>query len=825
MTTALDVSIEHQKDLGWPRILQALADRASTEPGRDACLDLDFHEDYESAFETLYAVDELVTLLTRGGDLPVSGTREIKAALQKAKRGAVLAPEELVAIAATAESCVATRRHLLHHADQHPRLGARGALLPNVQSLARELSATFDASGQIRDDASPELAAARQRLIGLHRHMKERLESYIGRPELDDVLQDRFYTQREDRYVVPVIASFQKDVPGIIHGASNSGETVFIEPGEFIEGNNAIKVADATVRVETERVLRLRSQWVAAESDDLALAFDTLVELDTLMARARLASDLDATVPRLSRDGEIRLVGARNPHLLLKGTAVVPNDIALSPTESFLVITGPNTGGKTVTLSTVGTFVMMIAAGIPIPASEASIVAPFASLSALIGDAQDLERDLSTFSGHLLAIQHILDAAEPGALVLLDEIITGTEPTQGASLAIAVLESLASRGARGFVTTHYERLKTLPYEDERFANASVGLDEATHAPNFLLTQGRPGSSNPFDIALRLGFPAHLVERARQVAGGHSGLAEALDRLRTFEVEAEAARAEARAERDRLASETARLLAERQRLKREARAELDALQRAARAKIREALDELSALRQVLPDKVKEPRGEIAAQQAITKLQEQIREALPPAEDEKRPPSDDPRDAGELADKDKRVGARVWVRSLAKAGEIVDLRGERATVAVGALKTSVHLADLGRVTGGESSPPLPRPQAPSAATHAFAPASGTSRTRTEELSEDDPRVPPPRTDEITADLRGRRRDEVVERVEPLIDRAWRDNVEAVWIIHGHGTGALRDEVRELLSRSPLVSGFRRGRRHEGGDGVTIAFLARD
>lgn len=821
MTTALDVSIEHQKDLGWPKILQALADRASTEPGRDACLDLGFHEDYESAFETLYAVDELVTLLAKGGDLPVSGTREIKNALLRAKRGAVLSPDELVAIAATAEACVATRRHLVHHGDKHPRLGARGALLPNLQSLARELSATFDAAGQIRDDASPELAAARQRLISLHRHMKDRFEAYIGRADLEDVLQDRFYTQREDRYVVPVIASFQKDVPGIIHGASNSGETVFIEPGEFIEGNNAIKVADATVRVETERVLRLRSQWVAAESEELALAFDTLVELDSLMARARLAADLDATVPRLARDGECRFNAARNPHLLLKGTAVVANDIAIAPHESFLVITGPNTGGKTVTLSTVGTFVMMIAAGIPIPTREDSVIAPFSSLSALIGDAQDLDRDLSTFSGHLLAIHRLLDAAIPGALVLLDEIITGTEPTQGASLAISVLESLASRGARGFVTTHYERLKTLPYEDPRFANASVGLDDTTLAPNFVLTQGRPGSSNPFDIALRLGFPPHLIQRAREVAGGHSGLSEALDRLRGLEQEAELARAEARRERDRLAAETVRLQAERDRLKREARAEMEALQKAARAKLREALDELSSLRRDLPEKVKEPRGEIAAQRAITRLDQTIRDAVPPAEPEKRVPGDDPRDGGDLGENDRKIGARVWVRSLNKMGEIVDLRGERATVAVGVLKTSVHTADLGRVVGVANERQAPRPPAP---TPLPTPVR-QEKSRTEELSEDDPRVPPPRTDDITADLRGKRRDEVVESVEPLIDRAWRDNIEAIWIIHGHGTGALRDEVRELLARSPLVAGFRRGRRHEGGDGVTLAFLSRD
>jgi DNA mismatch repair protein MutS2 len=820
-TTALHVSAEHLKDLGWPRIQQALADRAATEPGRDHCADLGFLPDHDTIEHTLATVHELVTLLARGGDLPVTGTREISAAIQRARRGAVLDIDELVAIARTAEAAHLTRRHLLHHGPAFPRLGAEVARLPDLTSLARELGATFDEAGRIRDDASPELAAARARLIGLHRNVKERLESFLTRSELEGVLQDSFYTQREDRYVVPVVSSFQKDVPGIIHGTSNSGETVFVEPHEFIEANNAIKVADAQVRLETERVLRVRSEWVAAEATELTAAFHALVALDALQARARLAGDLDAYVPRFSRDGEIHLTRARNPHLLLKGNRVIPNDIRLAPTEAFLVVTGPNTGGKTVTLSTVGTFVLMLSAGCPIPAGEDSVISHFSSLSALIGDAQDIQRDLSTFSGHLLAIQAVLDEAQPGALVLLDEIIIGTEPTQGAALAIAVLESLASRGARGFVTTHYERLKTLPFEDPRFANASVGIDPETQAPNFVLTSGRPGSSNPFDVALRLGFPPHLVQRAREVAGGHSSLSEALERLRLLEAKAEQAEAVARAARDAAATEQAKLQAERQRLRREARAEVEALYAQARERIRELLVEIRDRKQEMPERLKDPRGSSEMQKQLHKLQDELKAALPP-EEEPRPDDkkkvEGPRDGGDLKPGEARPGLAVWVRSLGKQGEIVDLRGDRATVAVGILKTTVHTADLGRVTQPKvdkperSEKPKPEPE-------------GARRAKLSELSEDDERVPPPRTDDITADLRGARRDEVVERVEPLLDRAYRNNIEAVWIIHGHGTGALRDEVRELLARSPHVIGFRRGRRHEGGDGVTIAFLARE
>jgi len=822
----LRISNENLRELGWPRLQQAFADRAATEPGRDAALALGFLPDQDQVELTLATVSELMQMLVKGGDLPLAGTREIRHGLMRARRGAVLSADELVDIARTAEAAHALRRHLIHHQLAQPILGGHGQRLPDLGLLASELAATFDDAGQVRDDASPELASARQRLIGLHRHMKDRLDNLLARPELDGVLQDNYYTLREDRYVVPVVSSFQRDVPGIIHGTSNSGETVFVEPTELIEQNNAIKVADAAVRMEIERVLRVRSEWVKAEADDLDAAFAALVELDVLQCKARLAGDLDATVPTFSSDGSLRLIRARNPHLLLKGSRVIPNDIELSPGHAFLVVTGPNTGGKTVTLSTVGTLVMLASAGCPIPASEGSVLSPFTSLWALIGDAQDIERDLSTFSGHLLAIQAILDAAQPGTLVLLDEIIVGTEPQQGAALAIAVLESLANRGARGFVTTHYERLKTLAFEDPRFGNASVGFDPVTFAPTFALHIGSPGSSNPFDVALRLGFPPHIVLRAREVAGGHSHLSNALERLQNAELAADAREAEARAARDGVAMEMVKLQAERQRLKRDARAEIDALAAKAREQIRSLLADIRARREALEERVADQRqarvhldeDKRFAHRFETELKDIAGTPEPELDTPGRAAPEGPRDGGDLEPGDLKAGLEVWVRSLGKIGTITEIRNERANLAVGAVRTSAHVNDLARIGGR----PVVKQQSPSKPTQVIA---APGNRRVPELGDDDERVPPPRTDNITADLRGARRDEVHEKVEPLLDRAWRDSIEAVWIIHGHGTGAIRDEVRELLARSPQVSGYRRGKRHEGGDGVTIAFLDRN
>lgn len=822
----LTISQENLRELGWPRIQQALADRAATEPGRDAALALRFLPDQAAVLRSLALVDELMQLLAKGGDLPLSGTRDVRAAILRARRGAVLAVEELVDIARTTRAMHDTRRHLLHQQHTYAGLGAIGGDLPDLGLLANELAQTFDESGEVRDDASPELAAARQRVVALHRNMKERLETFVHRPELDGILQDDFYTLREERYVVPVIASFQRDVPGIIHATSNSGETVFIEPSELIEANNQIKVAEHTVRMEIDKVLRVRSEWVRGEADDLERAYATLVELDLLQCKARLAADLDATVPAFSDDGTIHLRRARNPHLLLKGSEVVANDIVLDRAHAFLVVTGPNTGGKTVTLSTVGTVVMMAAAGCPIPAAEGSVLTPFSSLWALIGDAQDIERDLSTFSGHLLAIQSILDAAQPGALVLLDEIIIGTEPSQGAALAIAVLESLANRGARGFVTTHYERLKTLAFEDPRFANASVGMDPITLAPNFVLSIGQPGSSNPFDVALRLGFPPHIVQRAREVAGGGSHLSTALDRLHEAERQAELREDEARKARDQAATEAMKLEAERQRLKKDARSEVNALTLEAKKQLRALLAEIRQRRDELDERVsdlKKARQHLDEdRQAAHRIEQDLGKTLSEHAPELITPEEaakdeGPSEGGAFLPGEIKVGTEVWLRALGKIGVVTELRGERAAIAIGALKTSAHLADLARVRGQAKKVSEPQRVAP-------ATALPSTRTRVPELGDDDERVPPPRTDEITADLRGARRDEVHERVEPLLDRAWRDGIEAVWIIHGHGTGALRDEVRELLARSPQVSGYRRGRRHEGGDGVTIAFIDR-
>jgi len=801
------------RDLGWARVIRALAERTATEPGQAAAEGLGFFDEVADIERCYDRVVELVDHQLEGGRLPLQGTSNIRPALALALRGGVLDVEELLAVSDTARAATQVKRALLEHG---PALTALGEEMPSVASLAHELGATFDKAGQIRDDASPELAAARRRLISLHRQAKERLDEYLTRTDVQDVLQEQYYTQREDRYVVPVVSSFQSQVPGIIHGTSNTGQTVYVEPAEFIEINNQVKVAESAVEIATRQVLRERTGWVAEEAEELRAALDLLVTLDLLQARARLALDLEAHRPKIATDGVIDVKKARNPQLLLKGSRVIANDVYVAADQAFVVITGPNTGGKTVTLNTLGLFALMMRAGIPIPAGAESALPVFDGVYALIGDAQDIERDLSTFSGHLLAIQRVLDVAHDGALVLLDEIIVGTEPTQGAALAIAVLEALADRGARGLVTTHYERLKTLAFEDTRFGNASVGIDTQTLAPNFVLTSGTPGSSSPFEIAARLGMSDAVLGRARAIAGGDEGIAEAVRRLSEARQEAERALHEANLARQAAERRAEELEAERVRLRQRSKDEMARINRDVRAASRAFLDALrdktAALQRIDdPRELQKQRQEVLA----------VLEGLPEPTPEPGPPQPfadkvqkGPKDGGALPPSQVAPGARVWIRPLDSAGEVVDVRGDKAMVAVGAFRTTVPLSELGKVVGDK-----PEPEAPKKTVTVLR----DDGELAPQIPEDDNSVPVPQNSSNTVDIRGIRRDEVEELVLPLLDRAFRENLGCAWVIHGHGTGVLKEEVRRLVRQSPYVSKWRPGVRHEGGDGVTVAWLA--
>jgi DNA mismatch repair protein MutS2 len=783
-------------ELGWHVVVEAVAERCLSEPGRRAVLGFRFEPGLEPRGE-LSLVRELMTLIEQDGALPVDGLEDIRETVGLCERGGCAPSEDLHRVALTSRSLTRTRRRLLHHEETFQGLGTLGRGLPDVSEVEHYLRGLFDETGALRDDASPELQAACTKRASLVQRIKVRLEKYLLRENIADIAQDLYYTQRDDRFVLPIVSSFQSKLPGIIHGTSNSGETVYIEPESFVTANNELKLAEAEVRMRRLEVLRDASAEVGTRAADLTEGVARCAKLDAIQARARFGLDQGCAIPGFDQGSGLLLIQASNPILLLRGVEVVRNDIRLDGDARFIVLTGPNTGGKTVTLSTVGLHVLMAHAGIPIPAAEGSQVPRLSELFALIGDAQDIQRDLSTFSGHLAALGEVLGTASPGTLALLDELVVGTEPEAGAALAIAVMEALAEAGARGFVTTHYPRLKTLAFEDGRFVNASVGIEAGSMAPNFRLHMGSAGTSNPLTLAEQLGFPKAIVVRAREIAAGDADLAQALEHLELERAELSAQREAAR-EAERVSDEarerlTARLAALEARRKEAERTMEIEVRDAAEA----ALEEIrTQVREVQSEK------DAGALERRRRKLVGIRDAASRgATEPSAPKAPHEGDLGDLLDAPS-PGQAVWMRTLGKIAQVIEDRGETAVVAVGSLHMTVEHSDLGRAAL-PSSGPTSKSTRPEAA-----------RTST---------LPVPQSTRNAIDLRGVRRDEMEAPLLAFVDRAFREGQRNVWVIHGMGTGALREEARSLLANISYVESYRAGDRHEGGDGATIAWLA--
>jgi DNA mismatch repair protein MutS2 len=794
--------------LEWERIRSAWADGCVTSLGRDATAVAGFLPDSSAVLRVYGLLGELMRLEAHGVRFSLGAVFDVKSAVNLAERGGVVDVLPLWEMAQTLASLRRVRRQCCGFGEENPSMLELAASIPDLDLLATELSDTFDPSGEIRDDASPELRSARRRLANLTKRTKERLDQFLRSANIVEQVQDDYYTQREGRFVLPVIASFQQNVTGIIHGTSNTGQTVYIEPESFIEANNQLALTHAEVRQAMRQVLVDRSQWIAEEAVPIRAALSSLVELDQLQARVRLALRMRGSIPKLSDAGVVRLRAARNPALVLQGVDVVANDIELAQNQSFVVVTGPNTGGKTVTLTTLGSLAVMLAAGLPVPADPDSELPFFESIHALGGDQQDIDRNLSTFSGHMLALKGILEDAGANSLVLLDEIAVGTEPAQGAALAVAVLESLVEHGARGFVTTHYERLKLLAYQSDAFANACVGVQGDTGRPTYRLTFGESGISNPFDVVERLGFAPHVVGRARAILSGNEDVENALDGLRTAQRLLLEKMEAAEAERSRLETQAREMARERARLKVRAQESVREMTFEARTAIEEALTQVREQVRGLQD-VGDAKE---LQRRRTKLLEAQANVTDLADEKKEEPlaSAPSRPSSSIAFDLLRSGHPVFVHSLEREGVVVEARSEaEVVVSVGPLKLTVALRDLGPSQIKDSGPKYASKKKP-------------KKKRAERSETPDYESPPPRTDSITCDLRGMRRDEVADIVNHALDRAYLNHWEALWIIHGHGTGALRDEVRSILKLSPYLRYSRAGLAHEGGNGVTIVWL---
>ncbi len=782
-------------DLAWGDVSAAVAERC-TGPLRERLGLVPIAETYAEAETLAREAREAHRLLELDEPLPLAGVREVGAAIDRLERGGALDGPELRGIAHTLGAARVLRRFLARQKSVAPSLYTACSTDPTLDELQAELNRAVEPDGTLSDSASPELGKLRTEVGNLRARIVARLEQLLLKHA--DIIQDRFHTLREGRYVVPVRTDAHEKLPGIVHGTSGSGATVFVEPRAVVTQGNRLKMAQAELDREVARILGILSGRVRDRLASVRAAVEALDRADLRHASARLAKDLGAVVPELRAEPTMKLVGAKHPLLLLDGVDVIENDLEIARGRA-LVLSGPNAGGKTVSLKLLGLAALMSRAGLPVPAGEGSEVGFFGPVLTDIGDDQSLEKNLSTFSAHVRNVVRVLDESGERALVLLDELATGTDPNEGAALACAIVDSLLRRGAAVALTTHYERLKAMGVEDERVRNASVGFDVEAMAPTFEVRRDVPGSSSALAVAARFGMPEVVVERARALVPEQSRTFDALvrqleERYRALDDERQGAIA-ARREAEELRVKAAELL-ERHRARdakklTEEAAELMGKLRAARAELKEAR---RALR----------RDTAHDEASLRAIREQLDRVEGAARQGEAPPEPTPEPAvGAPPSAPLTIGQRVYVPRLKSEVTVTEAPSKgRVRVASGPVKLWVRVDEVRTLDA-----PAP------AASEAPAPASS-------------PAAPPEerRTSDNTLDLRGMRVEDALPMAESFLDRLYGASQSVGFILHGVGSGALRDAVREHLSKhaSQYVRRTRSGTVEEGGERWTVVYL---
>ena len=788
------------EDLGWPKIMQAWASRCRTERGSAAAAASTPLSGVQAARTRVREISEARSMEDKGQPLSFGGIADVRVAVVRAEKGSALEGEELVAIADSARGYHRLREQLEVQAESAPLLWKRAEDLDDFVDLYATLSRAFEPDGRLADTASRQLGLLRKKVARLLQNLENKAKSMLDDSRIVEHLQDTYWTQREERYVLPVKASSRSRVPGVVHGSSGSGQTVFVEPHALVELNNELKLAEYEEREEVLRILAALSVRVGQDAPALRRASEISVGLDVIAGAASLANFLQARAPNFSEDGKtVDLRNASHPLMLLSKKECIANDILMEEGK-LLIISGPNAGGKTVALKTVGLAVLMSRYGLHIATGEGSSLPWFKEVRAAIGDSQSLESELSTFSAHLVLLRAFLEEAGPGTLVLIDEICSATEPEQGGALAQSVLESLADQGTTALVTTHYERLKALASEDERFENASVGFDLERMAPTFHLHLGVPGASAAIDVARRMGLPEFVNVRAEELAGGGRAQMDELLRIVTDERERLTDERKALSE-ERAATATAyeEARALQEQATEDARRQHEKDYEGAMSALRQARAELERAKKGIKKRVTVDAS--ALKQAKGKVDELA------AQVGKHAPSK-PDPAGNVPTENQlKVGTSVSVISLGNRGEVVEApKKGHVLVQVGIITTRVPFSDLRLAKGArkkDESLRTPRASVQVSVNKAV----------------DDAMV---RSPDSTLDLRGERADDAIARVEQFLDSSILCARECVFVVHGHGTGALRSVVRAHLQGHPSIAKWRRGEQGEGGDGVTLAWL---
>ena len=785
--------------LEFPLIRERLAEKTSFTPSRRLAEALTPESDPVLIARALDETDEARALLSERRGAGIGGARDIGPWVDRAVRGGRLDPAHFLEIAATLDGA-ATLKLALAEA-RWPLLRDLARQLHPLPAITSTLARSFDPAGELLDTASPRLGGLRAAVRVAFDRLRRRLDALVG-SELGNALQEPIVTLRNGRYVVPVKAEARARVKGIVHDASGSGQTLFVEPLVVVELGNAWREAQVAEQEEVDRILDELSALVAANAAALRETLGALASFDFWSAKAQLAAEMDGTRVETSERPEVTLLSARHPGL---SGRVVPIDIRLGDGYTALVVTGPNTGGKTVTLRTLGLLALMHQAGLHVPAAPGSRLPIFRDVFADIGDEQSIAQSLSTFSGHMRSIIRIVGAAGPGTLVLLDELGAGTDPTEGSALAQALLDHFIRAGALIAATTHYAELKAYAHTTPGAMNASVEFDLESLSPTYRLSIGLPGGSQAFAIAERLGLPEALVADARSRLTESQRTFEAtLARIR--ESEGEAAGALDRARETELRATEALRVADEER--RKARRERDEVGRRSRDEAERLVSdlrlELEAARRELE------RGSLTAP-AIDGVLERAEGRVARLPGESEPEPDREGAASAPVARAWRVGERARSRSGGWEGRVstLDRAGRRATLETGGIRVTVDLEDL-ELASGDGEGPEGR-----GGSSARGDAGGGTNVGALRLAR-------ARTVPMSLDLRGARVDEALGALGTYLEDASLAGLERVTVIHGLGTGALRDAVRSESAAHPLVTSIRAGEKGEGGDGVTVVTL---
>ena len=775
------------KVLEFTKIKEQLFDHASSSLGRDKIRDLVPSTDFEEVVRLQAETDEAATVIRIKGNVPLSGIHDIRAHIKRSVIGGVLSAHELVHVASTIHASRQMKRFIEELAEERtelPILVEQVAHIIPLTNLEHEIKHAIDESGEVLDSASDLLRSLRHQLRANESRIRERLERMIRSSNAAKMLSDAIVTIRNDRFVIPVKQEYRGHYGGIIHDQSSSGQTLFIEPQVIVQLNNQLQDIRVKEQLEIERILTELSAKTAEYESELKVIVDILANLDFIFAKAKYSKKIKASMPIMNDEGRIALYKARHP--LISIDEVVANDIMLGKEYTTIVITGPNTGGKTVTLKTLGLCSLMAQAGLQVPAQDGSELAVFDAVYADIGDEQSIEQSLSTFSSHMVNIVDILDRVDFNSLVLFDELGAGTDPQEGAALAISILDEVHRRGARVIATTHYPELKAYGYNREGVLNASVEFDVETLSPTYKLLLGVPGRSNAFEISKRLGLNDRVIAAARSHVSEDTNQIDKM--IASLEESKRAAEREHEEARDFL-KQAEKLHQDLQKQLIEYYDKKDTMMEKAAEKAADIVDEAKQEAEKVIRDLRKMRTEKHAdikEHELIDAKKRLEQAAPEI-----------KKSDKLANKKTKKhmftpGDEVKVLTFGQKGTLVDKVSDNEwQVQIGILKMKVKEKDMEYLSTPKQ-----------VETRPMAIVKGRDTLVKLEL-----------------DLRGERYEDALMKVEKYIDDALLASYPRVSIIHGKGTGALRQGVQEYLKNHRSVKKIRFGEAGEGGSGVTI------